>query len=366
MKVIVFLTEPASYTIDLVKIVYLPNDISYKYLHTFSYSKPKTSEQFYDNLFLDKLSIISRFNTLKKDYDENDVVLFSGYTSISFFLLWIIHIFSRFKKPISIISDTPLKIPSNPFKRIAKKLYLNYLFKNPYLNGLAGGNDSHKNLFRYYGMSSERIHFLPMVVDVNQFKFSPLRKRNEVFTFLFVGRFISLKQIEVIIEEFLIKFEKDTSVQLILVGDGPKYTSIYEIYSKYTNVLFKGHLTAMDLKREFELAHVLVLASNNENWGLVINEAMSASLAILSNVGIGANYDLIKDKNTGLIFDALNKGDLANKMQKLYRNNELYQFLTKNAYSLMHEYWNFNLYSKQLNLALSKILEQKQIDNFRK
>ena len=110
----------------------------------------------------------------------------------------------------------------------------------------------------------------------------------------------------------------------------------------------------MDLKLEFELAHVLVLASNNENWGLVINEAMSASLAVLSNVGIGANYDLIKDKDTGLIFDASNKGDLANKMQILYRNKELYQILTKNAYSLMHEYWNFNLYFKQLNLAYQK------------
>ena len=57
---------------------------------------------------------------------------------------------------------------------------------------------------------------------------------------------------------------------------------------------------------------------------------------------------------------------LANKMQILCKNKEHFQVLTKNAYSLMHEYWNFNLYSKQLNLALSQILEQKQIDNFRK
>ena len=359
MKVIVFLTEPASYTIDLVNMVYLTNNITYKFLYTSSYSKPDTSEQFDDNLFLDKLSIISRFKALKKDYNENDVVIFSGYNSFSFLLLWIVHTFSKFKKPISIISDTPLKIPSNLFKRIAKKWYLNYLFKNSYLNGMAGGNESQKELFRYYGMSSKRIHFLPMVVDANQFKFPPSRQRNEVFTFLFVGRFIPLKQIDVIIEEFLMKFEKDTSVQLILVGDGPKYTSIYENYSKYTNVLFKGRLTAIDLKQEFELAHVFVLASNNENWGLVINEAMSASLAVLSNIGIGANYDLIKDKNTGLIFDASKKGDLANKMQILYRNKEQYQVLTKNAYSLMHEYWNFNLYSKQFNLAISKMLNHK-------
>ncbi len=356
MKVIVFLTEPASYSIDLAKLVYMPNHINYKFLNSSSYSMPETFKQFHKNLFLDKLPIISRLKTLKKDYDQNDIVLFSGYASISFILLWIIHVFSNHKKPISIISDTPLKIPSNPFKRIAKKWYLNYIFKNPYINGLAGGNDAQMKLFKHYGMSSERIHFLPMVINVNQFKFSPLRKRSEVFTFLYVGRFIKLKQIEVIIEEFLIKFEKDKSVQLTLVGDGPRFSFIYEKYSKYTNILFKGRLTSMDLKREFELAHVLVLASNNENWGLVINEALSASLAILSNHGIGANYDLIEGKNTGLIFDAAKKGDLAKKMQILYKNKEQYKILTKNAYSLMHDYWNFNLYHKQLNLALSKIL----------
>ena len=44
------------------------------------------------------------------------------------------------------------------------------------MNGLAGGEKLHKELFRYYGMSEEKIHFLPMVVDVNQFKFNPLEK----------------------------------------------------------------------------------------------------------------------------------------------------------------------------------------------
>ena len=58
-----------------------------------------------------------------KDYDENDIIPFSGYTSISFLLLWIIHVISKHKKPISIISDTPLKIPSNPFKRFAKMVF---------------------------------------------------------------------------------------------------------------------------------------------------------------------------------------------------------------------------------------------------
>ena len=36
-------------------------------------------------------------------------------------------------------------------------------------------------------------------------------------------------------------------------------------YSKFENILFKGRLSGKALLKEFELAHVLVLASNNEN-----------------------------------------------------------------------------------------------------
>ena len=357
MKVVVYLTEPATYTIDLVKEIYLPNNISFKFIKSKSYSN--STKNLPKNLFLKNFSIFGRFRILKEDYCNFDTIFFSGYNSTSFFILWLIHIFSKNKKSISIISDTPLKIPSNVLKRVIKKLYLQYIFSNKYLNGLAGGKKLHKELFRYYGMSEEKIHFLPMVVDVNQFKFNPTRERNKIFTYLYVGRFIKLKQIEIIIDEFLTIFKENKSAQLILIGDGPRYSNIRNKYSNHTNILFLGRLMKNELKRELKFAHVLILASNNENWGLVINEAMSASLAVLSNVGIGANYDLIQNKNTGLIFNTSIKGDLANKMQILYYDKEKYLSLTKNAFSLMHDYWNFKLYQKQFKVILSKLNKQK-------
>ena len=59
-----------------------------------------------------------------------------------------------------------------------------------------------------------------------------LRKRNDVFTFLYVGRFIKRKQI--IIEEFLSKYNNNPSVQLVLVGDGECYD---DIHNKYPNTI---------------------------------------------------------------------------------------------------------------------------------
>ena len=53
-----------------------------------------------------------------------------------------------------------------------------------HIYGLAGGNDSQIKLFEYYGMKKSNIFFLPMVIDVNKFKFKPMRK--EVTYLLFI------------------------------------------------------------------------------------------------------------------------------------------------------------------------------------
>lgn len=357
MKVIVFLTEPASYTIDLVKKVYSPNKIDYKFLKKSSYSYPYKSKKIKNKLFINNYSFISKLSLIKKCYIKYDVIIFSGYNSFLFLMLWFVHIFAKIKKPISIISDTPLNIPSNFFKRFIKKHYLTYIFKNSFIHGFAGGNGSHKDLFSFYGMTNDRIHFLPMVIDVDEFNHTYKRKRDNNFTFLYVGRFIKRKQIEYLIDEFLSVYSSNFQVQLVLVGDGECYKDIYNKYSKFKNIIFRGRLTSSKLKKEYQLAHVFVLAAYNENWGLVINEAMSSSLVVLSNIGIGANYDLIQNKNTGLIFDSSIKGDLANKMQFLFKNKNHYRVLSRNAYYFMHNYWNFNLYFQQLKLALSKILK---------
>lgn len=357
MKIVAYLTEPASYTIDLVKAVHFKNDISVRYLWSKSFSNSQTLFK-QSTPFLNQLSLIKRYKLLKKDYKSHDAIIFNGYDSITFLLLWLIHLQEAVKTPIAIESDTPLKIPKGAVKRAIKKIYLNYLFKNTFLHGLAGGTLYQKELFRYYGMSENRIHFLPMVIDVE--KFRPFKakqwQKTTPFNFLYVGRFLKLKQIHIIISEFLLEFENDPTTHLNLIGDGETFKLLSNRYSHFNNIHFKGKLENEYLLDEYQNGHVLILASNNENWGLVINEAMSCGIPVISNRGIGANFDLLEGKETGLIFDAQQEGDLASKMKFLKEDTKNYQHYSKNAYRLMHEYWNFSLYEKQLKIAVKKMI----------
>lgn len=357
MKLVAYLTEPASYTIDLVSKVHRKNDILVRYLWSTSFSNSNMSTN-NSTPYLNKLPLFKRYRLIRDDYRFSDAIIFNGYDSLNFILLWFIHLISTKKTPIAIESDTPLKIPSGFFKRLIKKVYLNNLFKNKYLHGLAGGTIHQKELFRYYGMSEDRIHFLPMVVDVDKFKSVKSKDKinSKPFRFLYVGRFLPLKQIHIIIEEFLLRFENDQSAHLHLVGDGETFKTLSSIFLKHSNIHFKGKLENKQLFKEYQSCHVLILASNNENWGLVLNEAMSFGLPVISNKGIGANHDLVEDKHTGFIFDAQKKGDLAKKMTIIKNDSILYRQYSNNAHKLMHEYWNFSLYEKQLKKATKKMI----------
>jgi glycosyltransferase involved in cell wall biosynthesis len=353
MKIVSYLTEPASYTIDLVSKVHKPLGIDYRFLQRKTLAK--TDHFLEDSVYMQDKSWLDRVLFIKRDYEKYDVIVFNGYDRLDFLFLLFIHLLSSNKKNIGLESDTQLRIPTNFLKRLIKKLYLNFIFKNNHIHALAGGNNTHRKLFSYYGMKEKNIHFLPMVIDVEKRNFKIDRQRNSTFTFLFVGRFIPLKQIEYIIKSFLLEFENDSNIQLKLVGEGPLLKHLKDKY-KFENVFFEGAQYDEILIDTYKKSHVLVLASNKEQWGLVINEALASGLAVLSNNKVGANYDLIEGKDTGYVFDSNSDSDLSIKMRSIYQDEKYFKQCCMNAHHLMHGYWNFKLYSEKLLEASTKMM----------
>ena len=70
-------------------------------------------------------------------------------------------------------------------------------------------------------------------------------------------------------------------------------------YHFQSNISIESWKNISELKNYYLNAKVFVLLSNNDNWGLVINEAMASSLPCIVSYECGCYVDLIKDKNTG-------------------------------------------------------------------
>ena len=347
MKIFCYFVEPASYTLDLATKVYDRNNIDYTYLYSYSLAESSSTSS---KVFLDKLSWISRIKFVIKTFKNNDLIIVNGYNNYPFILTFILNVFSFNKKYIATESDSQLNIPKNPLKRLLKWVYLSIIFRNKYVLGFAGGNNSHKELFRHYGMLEDRIFLMPMMVDNKKF-YCDKKVFPKPFTFLYVGRIIKHKNVEVLIQQFNAKFnDKDAVLRIVGLGAESDY-----LKTKYESnkVNFAGKLFDKNLINEFHNASCFVLPSLFEPWGLVVNEALSSGLPVIATKNVGAIFDLIENKDTGFI--AVDMTAFGKSMISLFSDEKLLKRYSENAVFLMKDHWNYDLYTKNLLFAIQKV-----------
>ena len=347
MKVFCYFVEPASYTLDLAKNIYDKKGIDYCFINSSSLveSRSQTTKEFLENK-----SLISKIAYVINVFKNNDLIIVNGYNNYPFILSFILNIFSINKRYIATESDTQLTIPKNLIKRFIKWVYLSIIFRNSCILGFAGGTFSHKDLFRHYGMKEERIFLMPLMVNNARF-YSKHRVFPDTFTFLYVGRLIKSKGVEQLIKQFTSNFySKNANLRIVGSGDQASY-----LKNKYESekIIFLGRKLNDDLIQELHTASCLVCPSVFEPWGLVVNEALSASLPVIATKEVGSTLDLIKDKETGFI--ANNMNDFGDKMLLLYDNTDLLLEFSDNAFSIMYNTWNYNLYSECLDNVMKNV-----------
>ena len=347
MRVFCFFVEPASYTLDLALNIYDKNKINYCFIksNTLVDSDSKSNKD-----FLDKKSWISKFNYVLTCFRNNDFIIINGYNNYPFILTFIFNLFSVNKRYIATESDTQLVIPNNVLKRFVKWFYLSVVFQNKYVLGFAGGSDSHKDLFRHYGMKEDRVFLMPMMVDNSKF-YTDKKKLTKPFTFLFVGRLLDTKNVDKLCQQFISLFS-NKKAKLIIVGDGDNLDKYKKNYPK-KNIIFMGSVFNVELINIYKNASVFTFPSSVEAWGLVVNEALSAGLPVIGSKEVGACFDLIKDKETGFIAEDMQ--DFGQMMLTLFNDTELLKRYSENARDLMKKNWNYDLYNICLNKAIKKV-----------
>ena len=355
MRVFCYFVEPAAYTLDLAANIHEKKEIDYCFIK--SNTLVKSISQYPEiKCFLDSKSLISRIGSAINIFKNNDFIIVNGYNNYPFILSFILNFFSINKRFIAIESDTQFSIPRNLIKRIIKWIYLSIIFRDRYVLGFAGGTSTHKDLFRNYGMKNDRIFLMPLMVDNAKFYCKNKVFPNE-FTFLYIGRLEKHKRVEELIKQFNSKFI-DKKAILRIIGSGAEEAYLKNNYSS-EKVVFIGRQLNDNLMKEMHAASCFVCPSSFEHWGLVVNEALSASLPVIVTKEVGASFDLIQDKKTGFIANDLN--DFGDKMQILYNNTDLLSEFSGNALSVMDEKWNYELYERCLDKAIKKVEKWRQV-----
>jgi 1,2-diacylglycerol 3-alpha-glucosyltransferase len=145
--------------------------------------------------------------------------------------------------------------------------------------------------------------------------------------FISVSRFIAKKNVPVILEGFA-RFRETGGREarewhLVLLGDGPlrgRYEQRVAELGLRGAVRMPGFKQYDELPLYYGLAGAFVLGSTEEQWGLVVNEAMAAGLPVLVSERCGCAPDLVREGESGFTFHPHDAGALAGLMARLAAN----------------------------------------------
>jgi len=185
-------------------------------------------------------------------------------------------------------------------------------------------------------------------------KLRQLYNLNNEFIIGITGR-IEEQKGQYIVIEALSKL-RNLNIKLMIVGlpMDPKYLEElknkvleYEIKDK---VIFTGF--TKKINEHMQLFDVDILATPNETFGLVLIEAMANQVCVIST-NKGGPLEIIDNNQNGLLFDRTSE-DLKEKIQLLYENRTLKEYLAKEGRKKVQKYFNKDI---QLNKLYKKVVE---------
>ena len=241
-------------------------------------------------------------------------------------------------------------------------------------NKAAIENTQVTNEYQNYPNFSYLATFLPMVsydkkiisslLEKDIKKHKELLKNKEIyrkelgvddkFTLVSVGRPIKLKGFDVLLNSY-IKTSLTDKINLYIVGGKPQ-DEIQKIVNdnKLSNVHFIGLLNSEELNKYYAMADAFILCTKTDVWGLVIEEAMSFGLPVITsdNCGAGVHFNMLGDN---VMICGIEDEDAYSKcITKLYKDDKLCKKLGKKSLDVVKEYIIENS-AKDIIKALNEI-----------
>lgn len=142
--------------------------------------------------------------------------------------------------------------------------------------------------------------------------------RGKGLIFLFVGQIIERKGVLELLkawQKYIRIFDHDC---LLLVGNGTLLPVYQKLYPDSENLKFIGDVDYSLIQNYYSIADVFIMPTLEDNWSLVVPEAMSCGLPIATSIYNGCYPELVTEKN-GLVFDPLNEQSINGALEYFHR-----------------------------------------------
>ncbi|HXX44377.1 MAG TPA: glycosyltransferase family 4 protein [Candidatus Acidoferrales bacterium] len=223
-------------------------------------------------------------------------------------------------------------------------------------------------LMRSFGIPEERIALVPFCVDndwwaqktnlVNrQFVRTRWRVPADAPVVLFCAKLQPWKRPSDLLRAFA--KANDPAAYLVFAGDGALRTELEDEAASLgisDRVRFIGFVNQTGLPEVYTASDILVLPSEYEPFGLVVNEAMLCHCPAIVSDRVGAKFDLVRDGETGYVFPCGEVDVLAQTLRRVLGDQETLRKMGEAARARMAN-WSHADYARALVGAIAKAVE---------
>lgn len=304
------------------------------------------------------------FEVIKYLKQKYDLIILGGYSS-----------------PTAIIASLYMKFSKIPYILNADGGFINYserkinkFIKTFFISSakywLSSGKETNKYLV-YYGANEKNIYNFPFTsLKESDILKEPISieakkklKRNFNISYdkviLSIGQFIPRKGFDWMIEAYK---DLDKSIGIYIIGGKPtnEYLKLKEKY-KMDNLYFVDFQDKESVLNWYRSADLFVLPTREDIWGLVINEALSQGLPVITTNKCIAGLELIEDGKNGYIIDVENKEMLLKKTNFFFSlSNEKRKNIMENCLNKINKYTLENM--STIHADFLKKIENYKID----
>lgn len=298
------------------------------------------------------------FSVLKYLKDRTfDIIVIGGYST-----------------PTGMLAISYLKLKKIPFTlnvdggMIKKDNFIKKIIKTSFISSASAWlstSEKTTDYLVYYGADRKRIYKYPFtsvkrddieyyIIDSDEKE--RLKQKLNIDgqkIVISVGSFIYRKGYDVLLNACK---DLDRNIVIYIIGGIPtkEYIDLKEKL-KLTNVHFINFKTKDELKEYYKVADLFVLPTREDIWGLVINEAMSYGLPIITTDRCVAGLELVENLHTGYIVPVEDHEALSNKINYILKNEMLRHDMSFNCLDIIKKFTIENM-AKRHKEIFSEIL----------
>ena len=218
------------------------------------------------------------------------------------------------------------------------------------------GIKAEKIMVVYNGVAPETYQ---ITVDIAQKKSSMGISKND-FVVGNVSRLVRNKDHENLLKAFKLMTEKIDNIKLLLIGSGPlkpELVKVAESLEIADKIIFTGN--RRDVPEILKIIDVFVLSSIREGFPVVLLEAMSSGLPIVTT-DVDGNGELVIDEENGYVVEARNSAALADATLRILNNKQVSQEMSNKNVLRINARFTFDMMLENYEKIYNKVDEMRQ------